>query len=268
MARELTKLDKNGERYRRPPTIEATIDAALTQDLSTLQRRASVHNRSSPDFLPPEALVHLIREARRRDDTDTMNSLLRPLLARCARTLRSKVHGDELPNPEAIREEILSQFAELFAIDGTSEGADSLDFYEVRFNLAFRTLRIDEVRRETRRLSRHPLIQDLASPQVSEEGEGEELSDEDILADLSSLARSQPQQIKNIFLGGLVPAINALPLDERRAVILCHHLGLPVESDDPDRMTAAKACGVTGRTIRNRLASAKAKLAAFKGGIS
>jgi DNA-directed RNA polymerase specialized sigma24 family protein len=55
-----------------------------------------------------------------------------------------------------------------------------------------------------------------------------------------------------------------LPPEERDAVILCHVMGYPEESDDPAKRTAATICGVTGRTTRNRLKRAAAKLSRFK----
>jgi DNA-directed RNA polymerase specialized sigma24 family protein len=62
----------------------------------------------------------------------------------------------------------------------------------------------------------------------------------------------------------LVTAIEALPLDERKAVILVHVLGYKEESQDADEETAATRCKCTGRTIRNRLTRAAAKLSRFK----
>ena len=59
-------------------------------------------------------------------------------------------------------------------------------------------------------------------------------------------------------------AINALPEDERKAVILVHVMGYDEESDDPDKVTAATICGCTGRTIRNRLTRAAKKLSTLK----
>lgn len=58
--------------------------------------------------------------------------------------------------------------------------------------------------------------------------------------------------------------VAALPEDERKAVILCGVLGLKEESEDPTIVTAATLCGVTGRTIRNRLKRAAAKLSDFR----
>src|SRR5687767_5689983 len=119
MAQPLTKRYRDGRAYSRPKAIEAAIDKLLTEkDLDTLTRRARVPEQSSPDFIASECLVHLIRNARRRNDEATMNALLPPLLRRCESVLISRVSKD-LPNVEDIREEILGRFGELFAADGT-----------------------------------------------------------------------------------------------------------------------------------------------------
>jgi len=47
-------------------------------------------------------------------------------------------------------------------------------------------------------------------------------------------------------------------------VELCHVLGYDEESENPDKRTAATICGVTGRTIRNRLKRAAARLSSYK----
>jgi DNA-directed RNA polymerase specialized sigma24 family protein len=41
-------------------------------------------------------------------------------------------------------------------------------------------------------------------------------------------------------------------------------MGYAEEADDPAKRTAATICGVTGRTIRNRLTRAAATLSRFK----
>ena len=63
MARPLTKRDKEGELYTRPLEVETAIDSAIHQDVATLLRRAPCSKLDSPEFMPMECLVHLIREA-------------------------------------------------------------------------------------------------------------------------------------------------------------------------------------------------------------
>jgi hypothetical protein len=41
-------------------------------------------------------------------------------------------------------------------------------------------------------------------------------------------------------------------------------MGYDVESENPNKTTAATLCGVTGRTIRNRLSNAAKILSRFK----
>ena len=77
-------------------------------------------------------------------------------------------------------------------------------------------------------------------------------------------ARSAATQDNDLLLAALIDAIESLPYDERHAVALCHILGYKEESENPDVVTAATICNCTGRTIRNRLNRAAAKLSRFK----
>lgn len=258
MRRPLTKHNHTGTRYARPPAVEAAIDTALAQDAATLRRRAVIRERRSLDFLPSEALVHLIREARRQNDDATFNALLPPLLTRCEANLNGTLRDDRAPNAADLREEVLSQFAELFASDGTGEHLDELDFFEVRFNSAFAALRIDLVRAEARRVGRQAPLPDGVE-------KGEPTSEDEAFARLPHAAFLGPAtQESSVFRSQLLAAINALPQDEREVVVLVHVLGYEVESEDRAKRTAATICGVSGRTIRSRLARAAAKLSQFK----
>lgn len=85
-----------------------------------------------------------------------------------------------------------------------------------------------------------------------------------MFARVSEAFRSPATQESVAFRSELQDAILTLPPDERDAVILVHGLGYQEESDDPDEVTAATRCNCTGRTIRNRLTRAAAKLSRFK----
>jgi len=255
MARPLTK-HKDGVRYARPPVVETNIDDALRSDHATLRRRLLVTDRGASDYLRAECLVHLIREAHRAGDDRRRDTVLPILLGRCEAILEAKV-SEQLPNAVGLREEVLSDFCELLIADGTGEDPNALDYYECRFNRAFRTLRIDTLRRELRATNRAVALPD------EEDVDGPE-ADEDAFARLSEAFRTPAAQQSTLFLVDLWEAINALPPDERRAVILVHVLGYDEESDKPDKVTAATLCNCTGRTIRNRLSRAAEKLARFK----
>ncbi len=257
MARPLTKHDRSGNRYTRPVEIEAAVGVALAQDLPTLCRRAALHDRNASEFLPSECLVHLVRDARRSGHEATINQLLPFLLERCMANLIAKLPDGAGPNAHDVREEVLGQLAELFATDGTGQNPDELDYYEVRFNSAFRTLRLDVQRSETARTRHYALLPDARD-------DTEPTADDELFTRVSEAFRSPATQEDRLLLRDVVRAIDALPPDERKAVVLCLMLGFDVESNDPTKMTAATLCGVTGRTIRNRLARAAGTLSQWK----
>jgi DNA-directed RNA polymerase specialized sigma24 family protein len=89
-------------------------------------------------------------------------------------------------------------------------------------------------------------------------------SEEKPVRRLPEVPSSPASQVDGIFRNQRLQAINNLPPDERKAVILCGVFGYKEESDDPTIVTAATLCGVTGRTIRNRLRRAAARLSHFK----
>jgi DNA-directed RNA polymerase specialized sigma24 family protein len=252
MALPLNKHYPDGRRYFRPSAIEAAIDGLLAQDIATVSYRAAIQDRNSPEYVQSESLVHLIRDARRRNDEAAMNLLIPTLLRRCESNLLSKV-ASELPNAEDIREEILGQFSELFASDGTGANPDHLDFFEAHFNQAFRAFRIDIVRREEK-------LRKRTNVTLSDTEDDESSFDDDLLKHFQTPATQE----STFVLKQLREAIRSLPPDERQAVVLCHILEYDVESENPEKRTAATISHVTGRTIRNRLNRAAAKLSSFK----
>jgi hypothetical protein len=237
------------------------IDMAIKQDLDTLAGRAWISDPNKTEFLPMECLVHLVRDAGHRRDDQAMRALMPPLLGRCENILRAKIPDNTFPNAPEIREDILGDFSLLFVEDGAEEVPNELDFYECRFFLAFRVFRFGYLRRELAR------VKELIPLPVSSEPDSYS-SDEDVFARVSEAFRRQPTQVGELLERELVRAINNLPPDERKAVVLCHVLGLKEESEDPSAVTAAKLCGVSGRTVRNRLTRAAKKLSQFNKGES
>lgn len=260
MARPLTNIDANGALYARPSAVEAQINQAIDLSQSDLRIRLSITDQNHSGYLHSECLVHLVREGRRADDQQLMSAVLPVLLARCEANLLVKVPDGALPDADSIRQQILEDVTDLFVLDGSGEFPDELDFFECRFNLAFRALRIDGVRREMRRRNRTIKTIDLPPSDVSDEPDAYE----DAFARVSENFKVLPTQEWDVFREPFVKAIEALPDDEREAVILVYVLGYKEESDNPDEVTAATRCNCTGRTIRNRLSRAAAKLSRFK----
>ena len=253
MVRPLTKRTKKGALYVRPRAVETAISAALREGWTTLSRRLKIKDLRSTEYVSSECLVHLVRDTSRNGDDRRMNEMVPVLLGRCQAILKAKI-ADSEPGASEMREEVLDRFTEVLARGCVGERPDELDFYECRFNRAFQTLRIDVVKHKRGRLGRTVEV-----PRGDVGGEGL-LSEEEGLALLSEAGRTPATQEQSALLEDVKRAIEALPPDEREAFVLCRVYGYKVESTDPNEITAAVRCGCTGRTIRNRLSRAEAKL--------
>ena len=260
MARPLTNRRLGGALYTRPRVVEAQIDEAICLSRSDLRIRLSMGDRNALSYLRSECLVHLVREGRRSDDQQMMSAVLPVLLRRCEAILLSKMPDGGMPDAAGLRQEILEELTDLFVTDGTGDFPNELDFYECRFNMAFRALRVDAVDRDVRRRKREIDVVELPPLETAKEPDAYV----DAFAKVSDAFKIKPTQEWDVLREELGEAIEALPADERDAVMLVHGFGYKVESVDPDEATAATRCNCTGRTIRNRLASAAAKLSGFK----
>ena len=258
MAKPLTKHYINGDLYQRPPHIENLISNLQNENPENLIRRTNIRETSSPEYVPSECIVNLIREARRKDDELALTALLPILLRRCESNLLSKISND-LPRAEEIREEILGQFSEMFAVDGIDDQNNELDFFEVHFNEAFMTLRIDILRKER---TKEKVRGQSYIPTFSDDADS--ASDDEFFERLSKEFHAPASQEHDLILRRIKKAIDGLPEEERRAVVLCHILGYEQASEDPKKRTAATICGVTGKTIHNRLRRAAARLSQLK----
>jgi RNA polymerase sigma factor (sigma-70 family) len=248
MARPLTRVQKKtGKIYVRPTAIEAEIDRALKDGFADATRRARIRDESSADYVHPECLVHLIREAKRAGKDRESEAFLLLLLARCEANLRGTIRNDGIPNPEQLRDDILQQLAMKFAQDAV-EGGGRLDYFECRFNSAFRTLRIDLYNREAA----------LANRSAAEDS-GEELADEeDEAKDTTDSGFWRSSNMEDRILAKQVAAfLEKLPADERQAIVMCRVWKLTQED-------AARRLGVSVKTIYNRLNRADLKLASIK----
>jgi hypothetical protein len=257
MAQPLSKTkEDDGTRYTRFPEVEAAIDIALRQDIETISQRARIRNSKSPQHMPSECLVHLIRHARRGSDDHALNTLLPLLLERCHANLNKKVDKD-IPNAAMVRRDILRDFSALFAIDGSSDDKLALDFFEVRFNLAFARFRDDRVGKVIAQHAREVELPSSPGDTVEQE------IDNEVIARLADLNGSGDLD-EGLFRKQVIEAVKALPPGERDAVLLVHYHGFQIGSDTPSEVTAATLCNVDRRTIQNRLTRGLAKLSKLR----
>lgn len=245
MARPLQKHKSDGTLYTRFPDVEAAIDAATALDRETLIARAELRKKSAAGFLPKEALIHLIREAKRADDQTTLAKLFTILLRRCEAILLLQV-PDSYPHAADIRGDTLSELGELVATDQMGADPDRLDFFEISFHGALVTLRCD-VRRRYARRRKHEAV-----PAASDDPEDAPI-EETLEAD------GTPESL--VFATERLGLLNRLPAADRELLLLRFANDITVESNDPDEPTLAKLYGVEGRTIRNRLNAARSRLA-------
>ena len=255
MVRPLTKRKTDGELYTRPPEIEEEIRAVSELSPEILQERLNVTKPGTSGYISSECLVYLIRGVIRSDDQDQLSTVLLALLSRCKAILVKKVSADIFPDTESIREEILSQVSEILAEDGASENPDRLDFYESRFNLAFRRLYLDAIGKEEKHSRNTVPLPDATTEDDLEEYEDTLVRIPEILQDCET-----PEDVA--CRDDLILAIKKLPPDERKAIVL-RHKGYQVESADPNEETIATLSQCSGRTIRNRLSRAAARLRKF-----
>lgn len=251
MVRALKKRDKHGQLYVRPPAVEQAIAAALSQSPASWIARAAITDRRSAEYLAPEVVVHLIRHSLRMQDFATATPLVQKFVERVVRLVERHVKESRAFSATIVREETLSRFFELFPEDMKEPEEGTLDFYELRFNKAFAALRAQVIRYE--RLRTTP-FEPLSAPQPhnadEEEPEPIELPDLSPIADVAAAAESAE----------LYRLVQALPPDERNAILWKYYSDHDTESTDPTKTTVASLAGVSGSEIRSRLRAAYARL--------
>ncbi len=249
MARPLTRVNKKtGKIYLRPADVEAHIDYVTALGLPEVLRRAKIKDRTSPDYLSSECLVHLVREAQRAGREKESEALLLLLLERCGANLRGTIRDDGVPNARQLRDEILQHLAMMFAED-VVEGGTWLDYYECRFNSAFRALRIDFYNREVRQVNRSVAETSASGDEMADDSDGEDGAVSDFWVSSRLDDRVYARQVADF--------LRTLPPDEYQAVVLCRLMNLTQED-------AARRVGVSVKTIYNRLTRADLKLARIK----
>lgn len=256
MARPLNKKRKNGVLYVRNKSIDEEIDKVIGLDLCELNERLSITETENGKHLRSETLVHLVRNARRDGDKAVVDAVFKVLIIRCEANLRKFV-SNSLPNAQHIREEVLCELGKLIARDGTGKIPDRLDLFEWRFNLQFKSLRLDAIRREMRAVNRNVSVSDDSTPvEIADlEAAFEKVANSQTSSDSNAVYAPSPED--QLMARDIYKEINNLPKDERNALVAVKILGLT-------EAAAGKKLGVSDRTIRTRKKNAIARLENLK----
>ena len=270
----LTRTTRSGKALQRPARIQAEIAAALKLSAGEILKQAAA-DPTTEGSMSEECMVHLIRRDVRarssppRDASGTTSprragfinlaeDLTPLLLERCDRGLKRAIRGFPPSAAAEIREEILGRLAVSLVGPG-----NSADFFEVRFNLALKRLRIDICRRERRRLQGLVALEDVSPGDAPDDPES---------ATLDRTPPSPPSQEDRLMIQ---QALSTLTAEERKVLVLHKLAGVPLSSskapppkgkgppEGVEETTPATLVGLLGRserTLRNRLRSAEAKL--------
>lgn len=208
-----------------------------------LLARCCIRDRSDPQYIPSESLLHLVR-ACRQDASDAYFERLYKILAeRVLRALpkaeSAKGKTESLQRAE-IREKVFDRFQELLALDRRIY-VTKLDYFEVRFDSALASLRRDAQEQVWRSENR-------TKPLEYDEDTGE-LSAEIEKAAGQYNPFDSPNRDDPAYRFRLDAAIDALPPEQSRIIHMLRQ-DIPIDSKDPGALTIAKALGRSEKTVR------------------
>lgn len=228
----LTRKKKDGTLYTRPDKVEALLPALGDLSRDGLLERSRIRNRKDPGYVPSECLVHFIRASRCENSDASFERLYKVLAERVMRAVPIASGSTASATEERIRDAVFDRFVDLLAKD-RAEPDDRLDFFEARFDLAIKRLRLDAQERVWREANRGVSMDD-------EEGAAAGTTDQ-----LDTEIFSDP-----LFRERLYVAIDALPPEQSRTMHLLL-IGWQIHSSDPSVMTIAKALDCSDRSVRN-----------------
>jgi hypothetical protein len=234
----LRKKDKNGELYTRLPEIEAKLLEISVLSPEIISSRCAIQDSDAADYLPSECLLHLVRANRSSSPNPYFETIYRVLAERVLRALPSAENKDLTESN--IRYEAFGRFTELLAKDHL-EYLESLDFFEIRFECALKTLRTDVERKAYREKNR--------STSLEVDHDTGEFKEEVERAAGSFNPFDNEENDQAAYWSRLDKAIDALP-DLEKAIIEMLRKDIPIESKEPGVVNIANALEKTPKTIR------------------
>ncbi|WP_199746049.1 hypothetical protein [Corallococcus sp. AB030] len=243
MATPLRKKS-NGNTYTRTPHIQTKLVELESLPRDELVVRARVANQEDPFYVPSECLLYFVRAGRDGALDASHRQLYRILLERIMRCLpkRDRVGSRDISFIATnIREQVLSEFSELLAIDRVAY-TEKLDFYEVRFDSALRNLRLDAQKQAWREEQRSTVLE-----------VDEETGEFDIEIECATGSFDPFSDMENasaMYRSLLDAAIDALPTNQRRVIEMIR-LGFLIDSKQAGAVTISNTLEKSEKTIRN-----------------
>ena len=250
----LTRTNADGEVYQRHTVVDSQIREALRLYPEELRRRSEIRDDAPPDFIKEEALVYLIRHYHKTENRQCFNDLSECLLTRCATLINSKLSrlGADWQE-DGYSEVVVELFDRILDLD-----SDRGDFLQVRFWVVLERLTVQVFRKMLK-------VEQSTIPLASLAGyDGEDVAtaEVEIPAPSTHATRSVESEVIDSIL--IQDALSQLDEPIRSAFLLRHYAGWPIEDQDPSVRTISRHFGKTPRTIRNWLASAEERLAAWR----
>ncbi|MDA9451088.1 hypothetical protein XI01_30930 [Bradyrhizobium sp. CCBAU 21360] len=245
----LRKTVPDGTLYQRRLDVEKRLDGLLQLSRSELGDRCKINDPGDPDYLPPECLLHLVRTCR-SDNSDrffemTFRALRQRLLARLPNPdIAGQADGKALASQRnlKIREYVMDRFMTMLMTDRAGYD-DRLDYFEVNFDGAIATLRLDGRKKAFREEKR--------SEPMTYDDETTELNAEIEEAAAAQNPLSDSKLDDPAYRSRLYAAIDSLPDDQRRVIDLLLR-GYQIDSKEPGVQTIAQIIGCVEQTVRNR----------------
>lgn len=207
-------------------------------------RQCEVLSSDSPEFVPTECILYLVRLRREHPPTDVTFEklyaiLLRRVLTQLPHPDRSGINQERAVDVE-IREQVLEQFAILMAKD-REEYNERLDFFEIRFQRGIAKLRATAIRNAVKLARRYTNL------------DGVQASGDMSKCEESQLETSDPINFEKLdeksYRMRYFDAIVHLP-DHLRVVIEMIRQGIPFESKKPNVVSISDTLGKTPKTVR------------------
>jgi len=240
----LTKRSEDNVPYTRTPRVEARIKELIASPPELIVEQVGIGDPDSPQYVPSEALVHLLRWKTVSEHHPGYTTIWETLMARVLTQIGCTT-DPEAPlsrRDDIVRNYVADRLVDLL-VSHYHSPSDSLDFYEARFGRALKTLKIDGERRFQREMKkREPVEVEPASGEISVEVE----------KSAGSFDPIEPNKLDDLdYRNRLDAAIDLLePMQQK--IIHMLRLGYQIESENPAVRTISATLNRTPKTIRTQ----------------